>query len=338
MSDLLDTIVRKLRATERRDRRYHTDCPFCGKEERKGQTHFSFCASGYYCFVCGNNGGLINLARHLGEEWRQAERYTPRPVAPPPTPRPWQFDPAKLIAQYTAHPDRFLRWGMYKPVTRETIIRYNLGIGVLPSSRCAYPRLIVPVFENGVCVALHGRAYLPQDTDAKWLTAGGSRKDVLYNAHSLTLGCAVVICENMVDCLLAQQLEPSVVAVAGGGVAWNTAWTEQLASVQPRKIVVWLDNDLAGCPNASTAKTLMQTWRAEMQQRVDAKTIPTMPSPPRPRGPQIAAALIEAGLPVTTYQWPDGTPAKADLGWAIEQQAIDDDVDCVLNYRATRAR
>jgi hypothetical protein len=41
---------------------------------------------------------------------------------------------------------------------------------------------------------------------------------------------------------------------------------------------------------------------------------------------------------VTTYQWPDGTPAKADLGWAIEQQAIDDDVDRVLNYRATRAR
>jgi hypothetical protein len=339
MNELLDQLIYRLRATERRDRRFHTDCPFCGKEEKRGQKHFSFCESGYKCFVCEAQGGLVMLARHVGQDLPRDTSYVPRmpkAPAPEPTPRTWQQDPERLIAGYTLAANRFLYWGMYKPLSRENIMRCRLGVGVLPSSRCEYPRLILPVFEDGVCVALHGRAFLPRDTEAKWLTAGGSRKNVLFNADALTPGCTVVICENMVDALLAQQIEPSVVAVAVGGVSWNDAWTEQIASFNPKKVWVWFDNDLVGCPNAETSRKLLDTWHAEMQQRVDTGAIPSIPAAPRPRGPQLAQTLAEAGLPAVSYVWPSGTPPKADLGWRVEEQLISDDVARIRHYRAGR--
>jgi hypothetical protein len=339
MSQLLDQLITRLRATERYDRRFHTDCPFCGKEEKRGQKHFSFCDSGYYCFVCGAHGGLVALAKHVGQDVSRDDYPMPRMPkvsSPTPAPRAWQHDTEPLLKQYTSAANRFLYWGMYKPLSRESIMRYRLGVGVLPSSRCQYPRLILPVFENGVCVALHGRAFLPRDTEAKWLTAGGSRKNVLFNADSLTPGCNLIICENMVDALLAQQMEPSIVAVAVGGVSWNESWTEQIASFNPNKVIVWFDNDLVGCPNAETGRKLLDIWRTEMQQRVDTDAIPSIPAAPKPRGPQLAQTLADAGLPAVSYVWPSGTPPKADLGWAVEEQLIKDDVARIRRYRAGR--
>lgn len=46
-------------------------------------------------------------------------------------------------------------------------------------------------------------------------------------------------------------------------------------------------------------------------------------TPPEPHGPQIANDLLQAGVRASVYRWPAGTPAKADLGWALmsEQRA-----------------
>lgn len=64
-----------------RDGEYHARCPFCGKDAKGGQTHFSLFQNGqgmaYKCQVCGEGGGLVKLAKHLGIETRQKERtYT----------------------------------------------------------------------------------------------------------------------------------------------------------------------------------------------------------------------------------------------------------------------
>lgn len=307
MTDLLTTLAARLDAELRRDGRYHADCVFCGKPAMKHQKHFSFCEAGYYCFVCDAKGGLGALAAHL-EVPHTNPSPRPRPVLAPPRPRHWQTDPRVLTAIGGAL-DTVTRWQAYKPLTLDTIARARLGVGVLPASRCAQRRLILPVFECGRLVALHGRAYHADDTDAKWLSAAGSRKDVLYGADGLRPGATVIICENMVDSLLAMQTRPDVVAVAGGGVSWRDEWTARIARCRPDAVIVWLDNDLAGWPNEATYARLRAAWLRERGVE-----------PPAPRGPQIGQALLDAGVRrVRGPHWPHHTPAKADLGWALMQ-------------------
>lgn len=309
MNDLLTTLAQRLHADERRDGRYHADCPFCAKPQKRGQTHFSFGEQGYYCWVCGAKGGLAALARHL--DIRSDAPITSRAPKLAPEPRHWQTD-ARVLETYTSALDTVTRWQAYKPLSLDTIRRARLGVGVLPSSRSRHRRLILPVFDGGRLVALHGRAYLSDDTDAKWLTAGGSRKDVLYGAERLTPGADVIICENMVDSLLAMDAQPGVVAVAGGGVSWRDEWTQQIAASRPARVLVWLDNDLVGCPNATTYATLAHQWQ---------QARPGLPLP-EPRGPRLANDLLAAGVRARVYTWPRGTPPKADLGYALMQQGV----------------
>lgn len=315
-ADLLEALTHKLNGEWRRDGRYHADCVFCGKEAKRGQKHFSFVAEGYKCWVCGAKGGLTALADQLAVDGPRT--IAPRPAPAPVEPRRWQTDP-RVLERYAGAHDTLPAWTGYKPLTIETIARARLGVGVLPSSRSRHRRLILPVFSAGKLVALHGRAFLPGDEDAKWLTAGGSRKDVLYGAESLQAGCTVIVCENLVDSLLARQRRPDVVAVASGGVSWSEAFTQQLVAARPRHVLVWLDNDLAGAPNPATYARLRAAWLREMEARLAEGKIAAIPTPPEPQGPPIANDLLAAGVKASVYQWPNGTPARADLGWALMQ-------------------
>jgi len=200
-------------------------------------------------------------------------------------------------------------WQSYKPLSIDSIARFRLGLGVLPASRCKMPRLILPVFYKSEIVAFHGRAYLTDDTDAKWLCSGGSRKDVLFNGDMLHEGAHVIICENFVDAILAMQ-ESNCIAVTGGGCGWREEWTEQVVTSKPSRVLVWLDNDLAGSPNPETYDRLIREFRSAH---------PGLPDP-EPHGPRIATEFAQRHVPVSLYRWPSGTPAKADLGWAIAQR------------------
>ena len=283
-------------------------CPWCGKEAK----HFSFSERGYKCFACDEKGkGLGRLAQQL----RIADRPAPRAERrqEPTPPRAWQVRPEYYLDRYGAALDRVQAWTSYKPLTLESIARWHLGVGVLPASRCTARRLILPVFDHGRVVAFHGRAYLPDDTEAKWLSAGGSNKHVLFNVELVRPGATVVICENFVDCILAMQAEPTLVAVAGGGASWQPEWTTQLAQRRPGRVVVWLDHDLAGNGSRYHQAELIALWRAKN---------PAAQHTPEPRGPKIANDLLAAGVRASVYEWPRGTPLKADIGYLLmgEQQ------------------
>ena len=286
-------------------------CPWCGKETK----HFSFSERGYKCFACDEKGkSLGRLAQQLLIADRPAPRAERRQE--PTAPRAWQMRPEYYLERYGAAHDRVPAWASYKPLTLESIARWHLGVGVLPSSRCTARRLIVPVFAQGRVVAFHGRAYLPGDTEAKWLSAGGSNKHVLFNLDLVQPGATVVICENFVDCILAMQADPRVVAVAGGGASWQPEWTTQLAARRPSRVVVWLDNDGAGCPNEETYWRWRAEWLAKMQAQHPGRSF----TPPEPRGPKIANELLEAGVRATIFAWPKTAPMKADIGWLLSQE------------------
>lgn len=307
--DLLATIVNTLRAELRYDRRYHAECPFCHKEAKRGQKHFSFCEQGYSCWVCGAKGGLTSLASHIDTNtFQQPSRLYQKPQEPQ-KPRHWQQNPQAIVDASCASLDRVRAWQAYKPLTIETIARWRLGVGMLPSSKCKHRRLIVPIFVSGQIVALRGRAI---DCDCpKWLSAAGSQV-ALYNQDLLQPGADVIVCENHVDALLAMQ-DSGVIAVAGtgGAATWKQEWTEAIVASSPRRVIVWYDNDLAGQPNAETLRAELFAWR---------QAHPDGWRAPQPNGPKVANALRDAGINATLYHWPAGTPAKADVGWALMQQ------------------
>ena len=285
-----------------------TSCPSCGKDQGRKATHFSFSLRGWKCFSCGYSGRNLQ---------KLADQYGTVPVLSPPLPerlpeprkpRHWQLDPHRFIDGYCAALDRVGRWQAYRPpLTLETIGHRRLGVGVLPASACQHRRLIYPVQMAGQIVALRGRA-LTCDCP-KWLSAGGSQT-VLYGLEQVTHGSRVIICESPCDAMLAMQMEPEIVTIAGtaGAGTWKADWTAELVRRQPRDILVWLDNDLAGSPNAATYRALLRAW---------IQAHPTAPRRPEPAGPRIANDLNRAGLHATLYQWPDATPPKADLGWML---------------------
>lgn len=310
MTTLLDTLAQRLDAQLRRDNRYHADCPFCHKEAKQAQKHFSFCEAGYICWVCDAQGGLKALAEHLDVEGDAS--VAPRRAERPQEPRHWQKRPEYYLDRYCGALDRVTRWQDYKPLSLDSIARFRLGVGVLPASRCEKRRLIVPIFSQGQVVAFHGRAYRDDDTDAKWLTAGGSSKQVLFNADALHGNPTVAICENYIDAILIMQAEPALVAVAGGGVSWREEWTNQVAHARPKHVLVLLDNDLAGWPSAEVYAELAAQWRDEH---------PGV-KPPEPRGPKIARSLLAAGVrSVRGPAWPPGTPPKWDIGQDLARRA-----------------
>jgi hypothetical protein len=306
----LDQLVMQLQAEPRRDRRYHADCPFCGKEAKKGQKHFSFCEDGYFCWVCEAKGGLSKLAAHIGAG---TIPVSPRRAERPQEPRQWQQRPAWYLSRYCEALDRITCWQAYKPLTLESILRWKLGVGMLPASRATHRRLIVPVFDQGQLVAFHGRAFHADDTDAKWLTAGGSSKQVLFNGDLLRPGATVVIVENYIDAILAMQAASEIVAVCGGGASWQDAWTQQIAQSQPERVLVWLDHDLAGNGSRYHQAELIAEWK---------RRNPSAQHLPEPSGPKIANQLLQAGARATLYEWPKGSALHADIGGELMRDGV----------------
>ena len=304
---LFDSLCHHVHAEPDRRGEVHIDCPYCGKQAKRGQTHFRFSVRGFKCWVCGESGSLKRLAEQLDAQ--PLDRPVPRAVAPvaPARPRAWQTNPQAVLERFLEAPDRLPLWQAYKPLTLETIARWKLGVGLLPSSACRHQRLIYPLLEDGRIVGFRGRS---TGCDCpKWLTAGGS-KTVLFGLELVEPGSEVILVENPVDALLAIQETPGVVAVAStaGAGTWREEWTQELRQRRPAHVTVWLDHDLAGNGSRYHWHEMVADWKAK---HPDCKRIPD------PNGPRIANLLEAAGIRASLYVWPKGTPLKYDLGSAL---------------------
>lgn len=286
------------------------DCPDCGR----GRKHFGFSLKGANCFGCGYKTSLQGLAARLGLDQStpyQAREYEQQEQ--PELPAYWQKNPQKYLDRFTSHPDVYARWSQYKPLSMNTIARHKLGVGVLPSSQCKHTRLIVPILFDGRILGFRGRALTcactkdcPKDCKRhcpRWLSALNT-KTTLYGVEDIQPGDKVFWVENHVDALLVHELMPEFKGVAStsGAGAWKNL-IPLLAARKPGLVVVALDNDLVGNPNSQTYVKLAREFREKNGR-----------APHKPNGYQIMAALCQSRVRCTMWQWPDGTPAKYDMG------------------------
>ena len=83
--DLFDLLIDHFGVEPDSDGEVRVDCPNCGKEAKRGQTHFSFSERGGHCFVCGTSWSLRRLAEEMGivEVGIIAKRFAVRDGSPP---------------------------------------------------------------------------------------------------------------------------------------------------------------------------------------------------------------------------------------------------------------
>lgn len=305
MDELFSTVHAALRGDNQRGHDYHADCPFCGKPAQRGQTHFSYSEHGYKCHVCGEGGGLFALARHLGQEVT-AVTYTPKPKPIKP-PASWLARGNDLASQFAAHPRRLEMWQAYKPLTAETVNEANLGVGILPASRCHHTRLIVPIYDDcGRVVCLRGRAV---DCDcSKWLASGGWSLESLplYNLHNLARGGTLWIVENPIDALMIGEQTPYTGAATLSVSYWLDSWTAAIVDKSPSLVVVAYDNDLPGNGGAMRRAEMIAAWGSR---RV-----------PKAAGARVANTLRSVGINAVLYDWKN-EQAKSDIGSLLIKQA-----------------
>lgn len=313
-----DTLFQHVHAAlgGKRNRRgwYDCDCPFCGKEAKRGQVHFSYSEMGYRCWVCCAAGNLSALAEHLRinpdrslVQWQRRERE-PLPVAR------WRQNPTELLRRYQEHPDRYRAWRSYKPLSAATIDRYGFGLGRLPFQReggewymSRQEWLIVPLWEAGHLVGLRGRN-LGND-GPKWLSAAGTNY-TLWGVDYVRAGSITWLCENYVDAAWLMQERPTDYAVAiGGATTWQASWADMLAGRKPQTVIVALDNDLPGQAVGEFRRQLEAEWVSERNSE-----------PPTANGPRIANALRSAGVNAVLFQWPSEAPHKAGVDWLLHRR------------------
>jgi hypothetical protein len=200
----------------------------------------------------------------------------------------WARHATRHVMRFVGHPHKVQLWQAYKPLSRETIERRRLGVGVLPASRCEHPRLIVPVYEETELVALRGRR-ISCDCE-NWLMSAGSKK-ALYGLDDLEHGCVVWVVENNVDRLLLEEtyrgegwcaLSPTT----GAMTRWPEEWIERLCIAEVEQVIVAFDNDEAGDK----------------------------------AGKRLVSELRRTRLHARRWEWPDDAPPKADIGWFLMQR------------------
>ena len=308
------------------------ECPFCLGRKKAGIARLDG-KHRFNCFVCGKKvqspDEWADLAARMAAPMQYQVQPKQREQTPPKT-YPWQNDPMKWHSRYTNDRNAVIEaWQAYKPLTEQTILRYQLGYGVLPHNPCEHKRLIYTNIENSdnQAVAFRGRVS-GCNCDPKWLTLIGSQAWLwgFYHILKQAEGKRLIIGENPVDGMLAMQAMPGVLAVAStaGAGTFPDAWIKLIAAARPKSVLVWLDNDLIGNPNDETRELLVERWIAKMQAK-GVEPTPQMIEHQRTKamGPKMVKALQGLHIPTRAKEWASGTKPSQDMGgFFIEQGSV----------------
>jgi len=322
------------------------ECPFCGGNKKAGIRRVldgTYYKHRFNCFVCGKKVQSPEDWQELAARMAAPMQYQPTPKRQQAAPKtyPWQADPMRWHSRYTNDRNAVIdAWQAYKPLSEQTIVRYQLGYGAFSRSQfnhddyliCEHPRLMYANIENAdnQASAFRGRIYKCNcdPKKHKWLSIMGSQAwlwgqyHILKHAH----GKRLIIGENPVDGMLAMQAMPGVLAVAStaGAGTFPDAWLQLIAAAKPKSVLIWLDNDLIGNPNEETRELLLARWIAKMRAK-GVEPTPQMIEHQRTKamGPKLVKALQALGVPTRAKEWASGTVPKMDMGqYLIEQGAF----------------
>ena len=220
-------------------------CPFnnCDTDSRPNEAHCYVTAdTGLYdCKKCGEQGNLVTLAKHFGDDLN-AQKASKKPGAEAP-----KFDEATVEHCHKSLPDPIRQYLNSRGISNEQITDYKLGYGKF------YGRnwITIPVADDEGHWSFLKLRQDPQDADNpdkyKFYPTGSSA--AIYNLQALDGNeDLIVICEGEFDCLVLQSRGiPAITSTAGAGT-FKADWLPILKGV--RSFYICLDKDEAGSQGA----------------------------------------------------------------------------------------
>lgn len=256
----LNELVHSLNAEYRHDGEYHAQCPHCGKEVKRGQTHMSFGKSGYFCQRCKEGGSLSKLATIL--DLGIAVEWTDPPKPPKDKTRlSDRIDIDAFVDRLGNYETALRKLQLSKPYATLPIMqKYRVVYGCMPGQKT--PRIFFPIVETGQDVGLRGRLS-PDFVRSEWMIendihpdkymfARGS-KTPFFNIDSVQDAAVVVLIENNLDSMVIPEKYPTINGMTCTSISPTTgAGTKPsrnpqvVNALRGKVVVLWFDNDAAG--------------------------------------------------------------------------------------------
>ena len=343
--DLFDLLIDYFGVEPDSDGEVRVDCPNCGKEAKRGQTHFSFSARGGHCFVCGTSWSLRYLAIDVGVI-EARDRYTSRPSPRGIAKRQVQKQKTKRRMSsaewieygrvFTSHPDLATAWREYKIVPEALARWYRLGLGCFPEgsymSKCTHLRLTVPLIDTAGTV--HGfrcrtiagdyggwRERCEAAGHAKWLSPAGTQM-LLYNGQRIGEGpkygvasdglpppdqeTVLFVVENPIDAIQVEMVYGDARNVRAVATLGVTVWDDEWTErIREIGCRVLVAYDNDRPGNGGGAAG-REAWLAEHGKDIE------------PNGVKLVNRLLKAGVKATLMDW-GGYPLKTDIGMLVNE-------------------
>ncbi len=214
-----------------------TDCVFC---EKPKHLYFNVSTSQYDCKVCGQQGNIITLAKHFGDEIKSLKSgYQNKPVVKKGRVK---IDSSSVERYHNQLPDRIRNYLNQRGITDDLISQYKLGYGKFYGK----PWIIIPIKdEYGEYSFLKLRKDPSDETSPdkyKFYPIGSEAE--LFNQEALDSNDMIVICEGEFDCLILQSYGIPAITSTAGANTFKKEWFEILKPI--KKIYICFDRDDAG--------------------------------------------------------------------------------------------
>ena len=211
-----------------------TDCFFCDK---KDHLYFSIETGQYDCKVCGEQGNIITLAKHLGDSIKDISLDNPQKLK---LSKP-KFNTDLIEICHQKLPDRIRQYLNQRGITDEIISEFKLGFGQFYNKFW----ITIPVKDKGgdfVFLKLRKDPADKTNPDKYKFYPQGSSSTIF--GWEMINEDMVVICEGEFDQLLLRGHAIPAITSTAGASTFKKEWTEHLKNT--KKVYVCFDKDEAG--------------------------------------------------------------------------------------------
>lgn len=224
-----------------------TDCVFCGKTKH---LYFNTETSQYDCKVCGEQGNIYTLAKHLGDEKKDIIsnqlNYQKKEI---------KFDSSLVEKCHKDLPDNIRNYLNKRGINDEIINYYKLGFGTFYRKKW----ITIPIKNKDGEYIFFKLRQSPEDGNDKITYPKGIEAQIYTWEEINKEEKKIMICEGELDNLLLLSKGAKAITSTHGAITFKREWIEEI-SKNFKDIYICFDNDEAGRKGARRIAKILEDY------------------------------------------------------------------------------
>ncbi|MGI6347619.1 MAG: toprim domain-containing protein [Patescibacteria group bacterium] len=224
-----------------------TDCVFCGKARH---LYFSSETSQYDCKVCGEQGNIYTLAKHLGDKNSDvviSKRNNYKQEV--------NFSLSLVEKCHKALPDNIRDYLNKRGVNDEIINTYKLGFGTFYRKKW----ITIPIKNKDGEYIFFKLRQSPEEGNDKITYPKGIEAQIYDWEEAKQTEEKIMICEGELDSLLLLSKGVKAITSTHGAMTFKREWIEEI-SKNFKDIYICFDNDEAGKKGAKRIAKILEDY------------------------------------------------------------------------------